>query len=254
MSKAGKIFFIIFAAILLTIAVGSIVFAARYLKENVWLGIGIYLGGQFLAGLPLTIISVIGAKSLKKEADKAAAQQKPDFFSEWHSLFEEMKQKAIEEVSKESDAQDESDPVFANLSDNWFDYPPADTNEYHFEVGYGKGDSLNDSRIIAKANANVALVQYIRNSVDAIVVTYVNDSADEDANNPEFMQKIQAYETDSKQKAKLFIDDNKYKYREMEDGGVYVLAALPIDSLSKNLTAGIPEGLDLQKAIDKYFN
>ena len=40
------------------------------------------------------------------------------------------------------------------FSDNWWDNPPADTSEFHYEVGYAKGSTLQTSRDWAKANRN----------------------------------------------------------------------------------------------------
>ena len=99
------------------------------------------------------------------------------------------------------------------FSDNWRDNPPADTSEFHYEVGYAKGSTLQTTREWAKAT---------RTGVT-------------------------------------------YKFQNMDDGGVYVLAALSIGSLAEELKSIVNESFvknevaeeankTMNAAIDKYFN
>ena len=149
-------------------------------------------------------------------------------------------------------------------NDAWWDNPPADTSDVHYEVGYAKGSTLQTSREWAKANANTALAQYVSNSIDAIVTTYVNDAGEvsQQGNN---MQAMQAFESVSKQRAQATLTGVTFQYHTMDDGGVYVLAALPIGPLAEELKATVNESFVKNKAaeeannmmnaaIDKYFN
>ena len=152
------------------------------------------------------------------------------------------------------------------LADDWWNNPPADTAEFHYEVGSAKGTTLQISRDWAKANANTALAQYVSNSVDAITTTYVND-AGEVAQDSQNMQALQAFESVSKQRAQATLTGVQYKYHEMSDGTVYVLASLPIGPLAEELKANVTEAFQpfvqneaaavandrMQSAIDKYF-
>lgn len=152
------------------------------------------------------------------------------------------------------------------LADDWWNNPPADTPEFHYEIGNAKGSTLQISRDWAKANANTALAQYVSNTVDAITTTYVND-AGEVAQDKQNMQALQAFESVSKQKAQATLTGVQYKYHEMSDGSVYVLASLPIGPLAEELKANVKEAFEpfvqneaaaeansrMQNAIDKYF-
>lgn len=152
----------------------------------------------------------------------------------------------------------------AKPSDDWWDNPPANTADAHYEVGYAKGSTLQTSREWAKANANTALAQYVSNTIDAIVTTYVNDAGEvsQQGNN---MQALQAFESVSKQRAQATLTGVTYKFQSMDDGGVYVLATLPIGSLAEEFkekvvetftkNAASQEANDMMNAaIDKYFN
>ena len=154
-----------------------------------------------------------------------------------------------------------SEPKF---SDNWWDNPPADTADIHYEIGYAKGSTLQTSREWAKANANTALAQYVNNAIDAIVTTYINDAGEvsQQGNN---MQALQAFESVSKQRAQATLTGVTYKFQSMEDGGIYVLAALPIGPLAEEFKAQVKESFVknaaaeeannmMNAAIDKYFN
>ena len=149
-------------------------------------------------------------------------------------------------------------------SADWWDNPPADTAEVHYEVGYAKGTTLQISRDWAKANANTALAQYVNNSIDAIVTTYVNDAGEvsQEGNN---MQALQAFESVSKQRAQATLTGVTYQFKSMDDGSVYVLASLPIGPLAEELKAQVKESFVknaaaeeannmMNAAIDKYFN
>ena len=150
------------------------------------------------------------------------------------------------------------------LPDNWWDNPPADTADVHYEIGYAKGSTLQISRDWAKANANTALAQYVSNTIDAIVTTYVNDAGEvgQQGNN---MQALQAFESVSKQRAQATLTGVTFKFQSMDDGGVYVLASLPIGPLAEELKATVTESFVkneaaeeanrmMNAAIDKYFN
>lgn len=147
---------------------------------------------------------------------------------------------------------------------NWWDNPPQDTAEYHYEVGYAKGSSYQVSREWAKANANSSLAQYISSSIDTIVITYVSDAGEvsKDGNN---IQALQAFESVSKQNAQATLTGVTYKFQTMEDGGVYVLASLPVGELAETFKEEVKESFLKNKAsseansmmnaaIDKYFN
>ena len=154
--------------------------------------------------------------------------------------------------------------VVVTGDNEWWNNPPADTAEVHYEVGYAKGSSLQITRDWAKANANTALAQYVSNTVDAIVTTYANDAGEilQDGNN---MQALQAFESLSKQEAQATLTGVTYKFQQMDDGGVYVLASLPIGPLAEELKAQVRENFVknaaseeannmMNAAIDKYFN
>jgi len=166
-------------------------------------------------------------------------------------------------------AKNVADPVVVPVAvqqstDDWWDNPPADTAEAHYEVGYAKGTTLQISRDWAKANANAALAQYVNNAIDAIVTAYVNDAGEvmENGNN---MQAMQAFESLSRQRAQATLTGVTYKFHTMDNGGVYVLATLPIgplaDELKENVTeafvknkASVEANNMMNAAIDKYFN
>ncbi len=147
------------------------------------------------------------------------------------------------------------------LEGEWWNNPPADTKEYHYEVGYAKGSTLEISREWAKANANSAVAQYVNNSVKAIVATYVQDAGEISAEN---MQALLAFESISIQKAEAVLVGVKYQFAPQNDGGVYVLASVPIGQFAEELKATIKETFErnaasvaamdeMDSAIEKYF-
>ncbi len=149
----------------------------------------------------------------------------------------------------------------ATLADNWWNNPPVDTEEYHYEIGYAKGTNLQSTRDWAKSNANTAVAQYVSNSVMAIVSTYSQDAGELATEN---MQALQAFESVSLQKAEAVLVGVTYKYAEQEDGGVYVLASVPIGAYAEELKATVKETFSrnaasvaamdaMDGAIDKYF-
>ena len=148
------------------------------------------------------------------------------------------------------------------IAEDWWNNPPADTTDIHFEIGYAKGTNLQTSRDWAKANANTAVAQYVSNSVTAIVNTYSQDAGELATEN---MQALQAFESVSQQKAEAVLVGVSYKYSEQADGGVYVLACVPIGTYAEELKATVKEtftrnaasvaAMDaMDEAIDKYFN
>ena len=147
---------------------------------------------------------------------------------------------------------------------DWWNNPPEETSEFHYEVGVAKGSTAQISRDWAKANVNTALAQYINNAIDAIVVTYINDAGEvsQTTNN---MQAMQAFEELSKQRAQAVLTGVNYVYHAEPDGTVYVLAKLPIGPLAEELKTNIREAYVKNKAseeanrmmneaLDKYFN
>lgn len=152
----------------------------------------------------------------------------------------------------------------SDISGKWWDNPPADTADTHYEIGMAKGTTEQTSREWAKANANQALAQYVSNAVDAIVTTYLND-AGEISQNSQNMQAMQAFESISKQHAKATLTGVQYQFQIMKDGTVYVLASLPVGPLAEELKANVTEAFVkndaaeeannmMNAAIDKYFN
>lgn len=148
-------------------------------------------------------------------------------------------------------------------SDEWWNTPPADTAEFHYEIGYAKYSTKQTSRDAAKANANTSLAQYVSNTVDAIVVSYTND-AGEISNEGNNLQALQAFESISKQKAQAVLTGVTYKFHDEEDGSCFVLAALPIGPVAEELKANVTEAFKrnqaaetankmMDAAIDKYF-
>lgn len=149
----------------------------------------------------------------------------------------------------------------ASNAEEWWMNPPADTAEYHYEVGFAQGTNVQTSRDWAKANANQSLAQYVSNSVESIVTTYVNDAGELATNN---MQSLQAFESVSKQKASAMLTGVTYKFANA-DGGVYALAQLPIGPLAESLKQQMAESFQrnkasvaamdaMENAIDRYFN
>lgn len=147
------------------------------------------------------------------------------------------KNAAEEAMRKMNDAIDKYfgsssiEPEEDNIVDDWWINPPADTGDIHYEIGFAKGSNLQTSRDWAKANANSALAQYISNSIDTIVTTYVNDAGELATNN---MQLLQAFESVSRQNAKAIITDVTYIYQQADDG-VYVLAQYPFKAFAEQL-------------------
>lgn len=223
MSKLGKVIFFIIAFILISIAIGSIVFGAILLKKSVWIGIGVYLGGEILAGLPFVVIMAIGNRINKKNNNTA---------------------------------QEESE-----IPDNWWINPPADTSEFHYEVGYAQDPNPDTTK--ALANVNTALVQYIRNTIDAIMATYANDAGEvsQQENN---MMALQAFENLLGLQTLESISRVQYRFQFMPDGGVYSLAVLQIGPLAEDLKEKVNEAFVKNEAtedatrmmlaaIEKYF-
>lgn len=149
----------------------------------------------------------------------------------------------------------------AVVVDDWWNNPPVDTKEYHYEVGYAKGTNLQTTRDWAKANANTAVAQYVSNSVTAIVNTYSQDAGELATEN---MQALQAFESVSQQTAEAVLVGVTYKYAEQNDGGVYVLACVPVGAYAEELKATVKETFSrnaasvaamdaMDEAIDKYF-
>lgn len=155
----------------------------------------------------------------------------------------------------------EEAPVVVEAAD-WWNNPPRDTAEIHYEVGYAKGSTKQTSRDWAKANANQAIAQYVNNAIDSIVTTYANDAGEQATNN---MQAMQAFESVSKQHAQAILTGVTYKFQDEADGGVYVLAALPVGPLAEEFKEQVREAFVkneateeankmMYAAIDKYFN
>ena len=147
-------------------------------------------------------------------------------------------------------------------AEDWWNNPPVDTKDIHYEIGYAKGTNLQTSRDWAKANANTAVAQYVSNSVTAIVNTYSQDAGELATDN---MQALQAFESVSQQKAEAVLVGVTYKYAEQADGSVYVLACVPIGTYAEELKATVKETFSrnaasvaamdaMDEAIDKYFN
>lgn len=144
--------------------------------------------------------------------------------------------------------------------DDWWNNPPADTAEYHYEVGMAKGTTQQVSRDWAKANANSALAQYINNAIDTIVVSYVNDAGELATQNT---QAVAAFESMSKQQATATLTGVSYRYQTEADGTVYVLAQLPINAFAEELKQVLQESFAkneaaeanamMDAAIEKYF-
>lgn len=141
----------------------------------------------------------------------------------------------------------------------WWNNPPADTADIHYEVGVGFGSTVQTKRDSAKASANTNLAQYINNSIDAIVTMYTNDAGSGDN-----MQAVQAFESLSKQRATAILTGVTYEYGTDDDGTVYALAKLPIgpvaDELKKNVSeafvkneAAAEANNMMNDAIKKYF-
>ena len=119
----------------------------------------------------------------------------------------------------------------------WWNVPPVDTEEYHFEVGYAKGSNRQTSRDWAKANANQSLAQYVSNAIESIVNTYVDDAGELATEN---MQSLQAFQAVSQQRAKATLTGVRYEYHDTDDG-TYVLAKLPIGAFADSLRATVQE-------------
>lgn len=146
-------------------------------------------------------------------------------------------------------------------TEEWWNTPPADTDEIHYEVGFAKGTNLQTSRDWAKANANQALAQYVSTAVDSIVTTYVDDAGELATDN---MQSLQAFQSVSKQRAQATLTGVRYRFQQADEG-VYALAELPIGPLAETLKQTMQESFvenkaseaakeEMSKAIDKYFN
>ncbi|HZJ87973.1 MAG TPA: hypothetical protein VFC80_02340 [Sphaerochaeta sp.] len=151
--------------------------------------------------------------------------------------------------------------VGGSQADDWWNNPPADTAEYHYEVGMAKGTTQQVSRDWAKANANSALAQYVNNAIDTIVVSYVNDAGELATQNT---QAVAAFESLSKQRAQATLTGVTYKYQTEEDGTVFVLAQLPINAVAEELKETLQESFRkneaaaeanamMNAAIEKYF-
>ncbi len=145
----------------------------------------------------------------------------------------------------------------------WWNNPPADTSDYHYEVGTAKGSTNQISRDWAKANANTNLAQYVSNTIETIIHTYVND-AGEVANEAQNKQALEAFEQISRQRAEATLTGVSYKYQTLSDGTVYVLAALPLGKLGAEIKetvlsafekndASVEANRMMNEAIDKYF-
>lgn len=123
-------------------------------------------------------------------------------------------------------------------SEDWWKNPPADTEDYHYEVGTAKGSTAQTSRDWAKANANTALAQYVNNQIEAIVTTYTNDAGELATSNT---QALAAFESVSKQSAQATLKGVTYRYETLDDGTTYVLAALPLKNLAEDINKGVEE-------------
>ena len=161
-----------------------------------------------------------------------------------------------------SNAQGSATPI-SSSADNWWDNPPADTAEFHYATGYAKGSTLQTSREWAKTNANNELAQWVKNSVEVITVTYTQDAGEvsQEGNN---MQALQAFEQVAKQQASAILNGVQYKFQTMEDGGVFVLAALPIGAAAEEVKKIVNEQFTrnsaaeeaqnkMYDAVDRYF-
>ena len=145
-------------------------------------------------------------------------------------------------------------------AEDWWNNPPTDTEDYHYEVGTAKGSTVQTSRDWAKANANTALAQYVNNQIEAIVTTYTNDAGELATSNT---QALAAFESVSKQSAQATLKGVTYKYATLDDGTTYVLAALPLKNLAEDINKGVEEFVKnsaseeanamMNSAIKKYY-
>ncbi len=153
--------------------------------------------------------------------------------------------------------------VSASSADEWWNSEPQNTADFAYAVGLAKGSTTQISRDWARANANQKLAEFVSNSVDAIVTTYVNDAGEitQQGNN---MQAMQAFESVSKQRAQAVLSGVQFKYHTEPDGTVYALASLPIGPVAEELKAQVKEAFVknqaaeeannmMNAAIDKYF-
>ena len=141
----------------------------------------------------------------------------------------------------------------ANSADAWWNNPPADTAEVHYEVGVAQGSILQTTREWAKANANSALAQYVQNSVKYVVMTYQSD-AGEVAADSKNMQAMQAFDSVSLQKAEAVLTGVTYQYQVMDDGTVYCLAKLPIGPVAEQFKEDLKEAFVKNQASEEALN
>lgn len=240
MGKKEDLFSRVFIAVVLIGALGSIVIGIILIfVKSVWLGIGVYIVGQLVSGLPFLVLGRIGLKN--KSVDSMTTDQ---LIIALDSAY--TKKSFIESIVAEDETDDS---LFAGIAEDWWSSwknHPNDTSELHFAVRSGKRDTPEDSRKDAKRNVDIALAQYLHHTD----MTYVT----KDGN---------ITEVTSIQQSKADLTQARYKYHFAEDGTCYVLAALPIGESAEKLKAEIREAFaqntsseaneKMQRAIDKYF-
>ena len=238
----------VFIAVVLIGALGSIVIGIILIfKKSVWLGIGVYLIGQIVSGLPFLVLGVIGQKNGAANPNNPATNATS--MLEIDKLVAELAKKP--EATTEEEPQDNGDdPIFADITNDWWadwESHPKDTQEVHFAVNSGKKDTPLDSKKEAKTNVDISLVQY----VNCTITTYASRNGN-------------TMEVTTIQKSSADLSQARYKYHIAEDGTCYVLAALPTGELAGNLKAEISTKFiknpaaeeankKMQEAIDKYF-
>lgn len=207
-------------AIGILIWLGGLVFGIVLLKTSVLLGIAIFLVPQVYFGL------YIGFALAKRPVKK---------WTKVNSFI--LTGYEIVNTGEQEDAGD----AFAGIEGDWWDNCPADTADFHYEIGLAKEKTEAESREKAVQSANGFIAQYI--GPVKIWTTNQND----------------AEQSEQYCFAKLI--NVKYEYHLAEDGTCYVLGALPLGPYKKKKEEEEKETFEkkaeaadiMTSAIDKYF-
>lgn len=148
---------------------------------------------------------------------------------------------------------------------DWVFKSMSTENKYSVSA-YGKGSSLQTSIKKAQVEGRTLLAEYISTAVKEIVSTYINE-----AGTGSNTQTMEAFEAATQQKTSaLLTGASQDDMWEDEEGGVWVLMSISLDSLASKLYEAASEAMQngtfeqneaaaeanskMNAAIEKYFN
>lgn len=187
-----------------------------------------------------TILAIIFGIILLNKPTTPEAQETP-VRTDWYYTFVGFR---LVDMDPESFEAEYPNPPFEKINENWWENPPRDTEEYHYEIGYGEGSNEEEAVEMAKLYANAFLAQYINCSITTM-------------KGPNY--------TSFESQSMATLVGVQYLPKIMDNGSCYVLAALPVapyaEQMQKQMQEAFPANeaseeakKKMQEDIDNYFH